>query len=407
MEKKALEISRFATLNVGTMTGRSREIAEVLKRRRIEVCAVQETRWSGAKSRDIGDGFKLIYNGSPGTTNGVGIIVSEKFRDIVAEVHRFNDRLMKIIIMTAQRLIHVFSAYAPQTGCSDQVKDDFWAMIDDKVAEVPPEDAIIIAGDLNGHVGREKHGHSCHGGRGFGVINTDGERILDFADAHNLVITNTVFKKQESHLKTFYSGNAATQIDFVLVRRRDLKFVLDTKVIPYETVATQHRPLVCKIRIAPPRQKREERNGPKRIKWWQMKKQENDLIERISLPHITNVDETWRITTKVITEAAQEVLGSTKPGRRKIDKMPWLWTEDVKDKVRLKKKLYHEFLKDKTPTNWDIYRKARSDAKRTVAATKAAHYDDLYQKLDTRDGERDIYRLAKARHQQTEDIEMF
>ncbi|NSM57025.1 hypothetical protein HET73_06980 [Wolbachia endosymbiont of Atemnus politus] len=58
--------------------------------------------------------------------------------------------------------------------------------------------------------------------------------------------------------------------------------------------------------------------------------------------------------------------------RRKIDKMPWLWTEDVKDKVRLKKKLYHEYLRDKTPTNWNLYRKARSDAKRIVAATKAA-----------------------------------
>ncbi|VDP09935.1 unnamed protein product [Heligmosomoides polygyrus] len=50
--------TRVATLNVGTMTARSCELVEALERRRVDFCAVQETRWSCRKSRDIGRGFK-------------------------------------------------------------------------------------------------------------------------------------------------------------------------------------------------------------------------------------------------------------------------------------------------------------------------------------------------------------
>ncbi|VDL78746.1 unnamed protein product [Nippostrongylus brasiliensis] len=42
-------------------------------------------------------------------------------------------------------------------------------------------------------------------------------------------------------------------IDYVLVRRRDAKLVSDAKIVPYETVATQHRPLICTMKITPPK----------------------------------------------------------------------------------------------------------------------------------------------------------
>nr|CDJ86575.1 RNA-directed DNA polymerase (reverse transcriptase) domain containing protein [Haemonchus contortus] len=77
--------TRVATLNVGTLTGRSYELAEALERRRIDFCAVQETRWSCCKSRDIGLGFKAVLCGGPKTTNGVGIIVSETAAGTSAE----------------------------------------------------------------------------------------------------------------------------------------------------------------------------------------------------------------------------------------------------------------------------------------------------------------------------------
>ncbi|EYB87750.1 hypothetical protein Y032_0258g461 [Ancylostoma ceylanicum] len=138
-------------------------------------------------------------------------------------------------------------------------------LLDEKTEEVPPEDTIIVAGDLNGHVGATKDGNRCHGGFGYGTRNSDGERILEYADSHDLVLVNTKFRKRPSHLVTFYSGNTQTQIDFVLVRHRDQNSVTDAKVVPYEVVATQHRPLICTMKIMPPKQTQDERCGPARV----------------------------------------------------------------------------------------------------------------------------------------------
>ena len=55
--------------------------------------------------------------------------------------------------------------------------------------------------------------------------------MLNFALAYDLLIANTVFKKRESHLVTFRSGQHSSQIDFILARREDRRDCLDCKVI--------------------------------------------------------------------------------------------------------------------------------------------------------------------------------
>jgi hypothetical protein len=59
----------------------------------------------------------------------------------------------------------------------------------------------------------------AHGGFGYGSRNQEGEDVLDFATAFDLMIANTFFRKRESHLVTFRSGHSSSQIDFVLTRR--------------------------------------------------------------------------------------------------------------------------------------------------------------------------------------------
>ncbi|EYC32641.1 hypothetical protein Y032_0002g1012 [Ancylostoma ceylanicum] len=196
---------------------------------------------------------------------------------------------MKVVVTTAKQRLHFFSAYAPQTGCCKQTKDEFWMLLDEKTAEVPMEDIIVVAGDLNGHVGAAKDGYRCHGGFGYGTRN---DNILEYADSHDLVIMNTKFRKRPSHLVSFYSGNTQIQIDFVLVRYRDQKLVTDAKVVPHEIVTTQHSPLICTMKVMPLKRMHDERCGPARIKWWRLKGKEESVTSRIELPPITNIDET-------------------------------------------------------------------------------------------------------------------
>ncbi|VDO22832.1 unnamed protein product [Heligmosomoides polygyrus] len=89
-----------------------------------------------------------------------------------------------------------------------------------------------------------------------------------------------------------------------------------------------------------------------------------------------NIDETWKDATDAITRAARLELGTTKPGRRCVDKQAWLLTDDVREKVREKKRLYHVFIGDETAHDWPNYREAKKAAKKAVAAAKAAYYAD-------------------------------
>ncbi|VDP07432.1 unnamed protein product [Heligmosomoides polygyrus] len=138
-----------------------------------------------------------------------------------------------------------------------------------------------------------------------------------------------------------------------------------------------------------------------------MREKEAAVISRVRLPTVTTFDESWKKATDAIRQAVQSELGSAKPGRRKVDKQTWLWTNDLKAKVREKKLLYHVFLGEKTADNWRRYQEAKRAAKFAVAVEKATHYGDVNEKLESRDGERYLYRLARFRHRQSRTLISF
>ena len=114
---------------------------------------------------------------------------------------------------------------------------------------------LTPCGDLNGHVGSTGTGfREVHGGFRYGRSEPDtkGERILQYALAYDVLVGNTCFKKQDSHLITYKSGNAAIQIDYILLRKRMCKLVIDVKVLPSKVVALQHQLLVCDMQMVRP-----------------------------------------------------------------------------------------------------------------------------------------------------------
>ena len=87
---------------------------------------------------------------------------------------------------------------------------------------------------MNGHVGKDRKGwEKIMGFDGFGERNEDGEKILEFCQSRKLMISNTMFKKEEKKI-TYKSGGAKTQIDYILVRRNGGMKILNFKVIPGE-----------------------------------------------------------------------------------------------------------------------------------------------------------------------------
>ena len=134
---------KVGTLNVGTMTGKGRELAEMMVKRKVDILCVQETKWKGSKARNIGDGCKIFYHGEDGRRNGVGFILSEEYIGRVLEVKRVSDRMMYMKLDIDGVMMTVISAYASQVGCLMEEKDTFWPDLDEVVESMPKEERVV------------------------------------------------------------------------------------------------------------------------------------------------------------------------------------------------------------------------------------------------------------------------
>lgn len=99
--------------NIGSLTGKSIELVKSLHRRRISITCVQETKWVGAKAKDV-DVYKLWYSGSSKVRNGVGIVLVKELVDFVVEVRHKSDRIMTIKVVVGSEILNVVSVCAPQ-----------------------------------------------------------------------------------------------------------------------------------------------------------------------------------------------------------------------------------------------------------------------------------------------------
>ena len=235
------------------MHGRASEIVETLARRRIDICAVQETRWRGCSTRMITGKHcrnKFLWSGDTSDFGGVGILVAEKWVEKIISVDRTSSRQMSLRLLIGRKILYIISSYAPQSGLSESKKDTFFFNRLSCISIVPTEEMLLVCGDLNGHVGKTSSGfEGLHGGHGYGVRNPEGTRILELCAAADLVITNTYFTKCDSQLLTFHSGNACSQTDYILVRKSDYKFVRDVKFIGGEECVSQHELLVRDLEL--------------------------------------------------------------------------------------------------------------------------------------------------------------
>jgi len=133
-------------------------------------------------------------------------------------VKRVNERIVCLKVLIGDKLVTCICACVPQTGRSPEEKDSFWDQMISMTGSIPASQLIVVGGDLNGHVGTNVDGYDgVHGRYGFGERNADGEWILEFCDAMELIVTNTCFKRQKNKLAIYVSGDTVSAIDYLLL----------------------------------------------------------------------------------------------------------------------------------------------------------------------------------------------
>ena len=102
------------------------------------------------------------------------------------------------------------------------------------VIKVSGAKAIVTCGNFNGKLGKLANGYEgIRGGHDYGLTNTAGECILEFN-----VTWKLSFQQIRYHLIIYQSGSNSSQIDYILVRKSDVKHVHSIKAIPGEEVVT-------------------------------------------------------------------------------------------------------------------------------------------------------------------------
>ncbi|KAK3545165.1 hypothetical protein QTP70_001783 [Hemibagrus guttatus] len=112
----------------------------------------------------------------------------------------------------------------------------------------------------------------------------------------------------------------------------------------------------------------------------------------------------WETTAEVVRETGRKVLGVSS-GRRKEDKETWWWNEEVQDSIQRKRLAKKKWDMDRTEKNRQEYKELQCRVKREVSKAKQKAYDEFYTRLDTREGEKDLYRLARQRDRDGKDVQ--
>ena len=108
----------------------------------------------------------------------------------------------------------------------------------------------------------------------------------------------------------------------------------------------------------------------------------------------------------MIQSIARMELGETSgkistAGRRRT----WWWNREVQEKLKDKRNAKKVWDTMRDNASKLAYKIERKQAKREVAKARNKAYLELYEKLETKEGENEVFKIAKQRNRQSNDVQ--
>ena len=285
----------------------------------------------------------------------------------------------------------------------------FYDKLSETMLQVKDKEFVFVGGDFNGHVGKSREEfREIHGGFGIGRRNAEGVRLLEFCEEHDLAVSNTFFMKENKHRYTYRSGQESTQVDYVLVKKTDRKYVVDCKVIRCEY---QHSLLVVGMQDRKLVNQSEKSHRPTR-RTWLLHKQANAIKFEAKVKEkwtgcADNTEDTWRQYKKCVLEAADEVCGWTKGKARR--RVTWWWNEGLRKVIEDKKKKFKEMINEDTEESKAAYRGAKKEVKKAVSKAMEMETQKIVEDIEGNsssagEGKRKLFKLARQHAKEKRDI---
>ena len=122
-------------------------MVEEMKKYRLEVLGVNETRLKGCCEREVGEAV-MIYSGvSEGRAKGgVVVVISAESRDCLSEWMCVNERLLKIRMRVGHMWVTFIQMYALTEDSEEGMKDSFYHSLEELIAKVPKGNHLVRMG---------------------------------------------------------------------------------------------------------------------------------------------------------------------------------------------------------------------------------------------------------------------
>ena len=304
-------------------------IARELARYKVQIAALSETRLADeGQLSEVHAGYTFFWIGRKQDERreaGVGFAIKSNLVNKLASPPKgINDRLMTVRLpLPRKRYATLISAYAPTMTNPDDVKEKFYEDFRATIAAIPRADKLIILGDFNARVGSDYTSwEGVLGKNGIGKCNSNGSLLLETCAAHELLITNTVFRLPNRNKMTWMHPRSKHWhlLDYVIVRQKDRQDVRVTKAMCGAECWTDHRLLITKLNIRiQPRRRPQGKKTPKRLNVSKLKR---DSVKQSLVEELDNklqqqsfdskdVESDWATFRDTVYAAASQVVGPT------------------------------------------------------------------------------------------------
>lgn len=259
---------KIATWNVRSLfeAGKLANACHEMRRLGIQILGLSEVRWPGSgKVKTMNRTLYYSGNDHPDHRNGVGVILEDKYNDAVTNFVPFSDRCLLIQLSGKPININIIQTYAPTADKSTVELETWYSEVEKLIKMTKKQDLTFILGDFNAKLGKGE-ASGLVGNFGLGERNDRGERMIEFCQQYNMVVTNTWFKLPPRRLYTWTSPQHTenrvirNQIDYILVNKRYHSAVISAKTYPGTDINSDHNPVVVKVR---PRWKIIKKQRPK------------------------------------------------------------------------------------------------------------------------------------------------
>lgn len=321
----------IATWNVRSLLrpGGLRILTSELRAAKIDITAVQETRWPGKDSMTSSD-YRFYYSGKPNDRPreyGTGFIVIGRARNAVMGFNPIDERLCSLRIRGKFFNYTLINAYAPTEDKDNDMKELFYEKLVEVYDRAPKRDIKIVLGDLNAKIGREVFYRPTIGKYSLHENSNDnGTRVVDFAASRNMVASSTYFQHKNIHKATWLSpdGRTKNQIDHVLIDGRHCSNVLDVRSCRGPNIDSDHYlvKVVVRARISV------QHNRQPTLERWDVDKLQNEDIKQKYVNSLEmkiidgmgseqqSVDDAWNQIRRNVESAATETVGKRTGNKR-------------------------------------------------------------------------------------------